>query len=186
MKEHRSNNSYNSRLTRWVDRLLPFSILTLNLYHLFFPPPAFVAAILAIYKNSAPPNGHTRHINAIITTHSTRATNIQPANHSKLLSALNSSTIHLHKSHSANAVQIHCPNSNKMSSTTASPHTPSANTGQLNFQSTLNSEVNTNRSFNEGPAAPSLGQSKDEVFVNKFTRLFTKILLAVITTKDAY
>ena len=24
MKEHRSNKSYNSRLTRWVDRLLPF------------------------------------------------------------------------------------------------------------------------------------------------------------------
>ena len=24
MKEHRSNRSYNSRLTRWVDRLLPF------------------------------------------------------------------------------------------------------------------------------------------------------------------
>ena len=24
MKEHRSNKSFNSRLTRWVDRLLPF------------------------------------------------------------------------------------------------------------------------------------------------------------------
>ena len=26
MKEHRSNKPYNSRLTRWVDRLLPFQL----------------------------------------------------------------------------------------------------------------------------------------------------------------
>ena len=31
MKEHRSNKSYNSRLTRWVDRLLPFDF---NIEHI--------------------------------------------------------------------------------------------------------------------------------------------------------
>ena len=31
MKKHRSNKSYNSRLTRWVDRLLPFDF---NVEHL--------------------------------------------------------------------------------------------------------------------------------------------------------
>ena len=31
MKENRSNKSYNSRLTRWVDRLLPFQF---NIEHL--------------------------------------------------------------------------------------------------------------------------------------------------------
>ena len=31
MKEHRSNKSYNSRLTRWVDRLLPFGF---NIEHI--------------------------------------------------------------------------------------------------------------------------------------------------------
>ena len=31
MKEHRSNKSYNSRLTRWVDRLLSFDF---NIEHL--------------------------------------------------------------------------------------------------------------------------------------------------------
>ena len=31
MKEHRSNKSYNSRLTRWIDRLLPFDF-KLNIY----------------------------------------------------------------------------------------------------------------------------------------------------------
>ena len=31
MKEHRSNKSYNSRLTHWVDRLLPFDF---NIEHL--------------------------------------------------------------------------------------------------------------------------------------------------------
>ena len=54
-----------------------------------------------------------------------------------------------------------------MSSTIASPHTPSANAGLLTFQSTPNFEVNTNRSFNEGPTAPSLGQSKEEVFAKE-------------------
>ena len=73
-----------------------------------------------------------------------------------------------------------------MSSTIASPHSPSANTGLMTFQLKPNSEVKTNRSFNGGPTAPSLGQSKEKVFENKFTQLFTKIFLAVITTKDAY
>ena len=31
MKENRSNKSYNSRLTRWVDRLLPFDF---NIEHI--------------------------------------------------------------------------------------------------------------------------------------------------------
>ena len=31
MKEHRSNKSYNSRLTRWIDRLLPFDF---NIKHI--------------------------------------------------------------------------------------------------------------------------------------------------------
>ena len=31
MKENRSNKSYNSRLTRWIDRLLPFQF---NIEHL--------------------------------------------------------------------------------------------------------------------------------------------------------
>ena len=31
MKEHRSNKSYNCRLTRWIDRLLPFDF---NIEHI--------------------------------------------------------------------------------------------------------------------------------------------------------
>ena len=31
MKEHRSNKNYNSRLTRWIDRLLPFDF---NIEHI--------------------------------------------------------------------------------------------------------------------------------------------------------
>ena len=47
MKEHRSNKSYNSRLTRWVDRRLPFQ---LDIEHL---PGAKVGLVDYISRNSS-------------------------------------------------------------------------------------------------------------------------------------
>ena len=41
-----------------------------------------------------------------------------------------------------------------MSKTIASPQTPSGNPRRVTFQSTLNSEVKTTRSSNEGPTTP--------------------------------
>ena len=106
MKEPRSNKSHNSRVTCWVDRLLPldFNIEHIsgtkmglvdyiscqpnqkakvkNKYDEEFADAAITricVAIATIYMNSAPKNSQSQHINWVCNTHSTRPSNT-PAN----------------------------------------------------------------------------------------------------------
>ena len=134
MKENRSKKSYNSRVTRWVDRLFPFDF---NIEHMpgakmglvdFVSRQAnqqakvkkkydadFAAATItricdataAIYVNTTPQNCQSQHLSSVNHTHSTRASNPRSTNHSNLLSALNRHTTQLLLDNSANAAQIH-------------------------------------------------------------------------------
>ena len=72
-----------------------------------------------------------------------------------------------------------------MSGSNASPQTPSATTGRVTFQSNHNSGINSTRSSNEGSTTPNPELSKEEVFGNNRTQLFTKGFLGVLTSKDA-
>ena len=73
-----------------------------------------------------------------------------------------------------------------MSTSNISPQTPPAPTAsRVTFQSTPNSAVNFSRSSNEGPVSPNFEFLKWEVFENILTQLFTKGVLAVLTSKDA-
>ena len=69
-----------------------------------------------------------------------------------------------------------------MSSSASNPQTPPTHS-RVTFQSTPNS--NTTRSSNDGQTSPNLELSKEEVFENNLTQLFTKGFLAVLTSKDA-
>ena len=71
-----------------------------------------------------------------------------------------------------------------MSGPRSIPQTPPVHS-RVNFQSTLNPAVNSTHSSNEGPNSPNLELSKEEVFENNLTQLFTKGFLAVLTSKDA-
>ena len=100
MKEHRSNKSYNSRLTRWKDRLLPFDFkiehipgAKMGLVDCISRQPnqkakvtnkygeEFAAATItricdamaAIYVNTTQQNCQSQHICSVNHTHSTRA-----------------------------------------------------------------------------------------------------------------
>ena len=133
MKEHLPNKSYNSRLTRWVDRLLPF---VFNIKHI---PGAkmglvdnisrqpnqeakvtnkydeeFAVAtvtrirepIAAIYVNTTQQNCQSQHFNSVNYTHSTRDSHPRLTNYSNLLSAINQNTTQLLLQNSANGAQI--------------------------------------------------------------------------------
>ena len=156
MKEYRSDEFNNSRLRPWVDRLLHFDF---NIDHIqgakmglvdYIPcqpnqkakvtneyDKEFVVttitrihdAIAAINIKSAPLNCQSQHINAVNTTHCTRATDAQK-NHSKLLSALNSRETQLLEFYSANAAQFYLLKSDNMSNTNKSPQTPSDTPGE--------------------------------------------------------
>ena len=134
MKEHRSNKSYNSRLTRWIDRLLPFDF---NIEHIpgakmglvdyisrqpnqeakvtnKYDEEFLVAtitrirdAITAIYVNNTQQNSQSQHFWSVNYTHSTRASHPHSTNYSNLLSAINRNTTQLFLKNSANAAQIH-------------------------------------------------------------------------------
>ena len=126
MKEQRSNKTYHSRLTRWVDRLLLFDFNSehitgakmglvdyisrqlnqkakvTNKYNeelAFATITWFRDAIIAFYFNSAPTNSQSQHINTVNNTNSSRATNTHQINLSKLLSALNLRTSKLQTQH---------------------------------------------------------------------------------------
>ena len=71
-----------------------------------------------------------------------------------------------------------------MSSPKSNPHTPPTHS-RVTFQSTPNSAMNTSRSSNEGPTSPNLDLSKEEVFENNLSQLFTKGFLAVLTSGNA-
>ena len=115
VKDHRSNKCYNSRLTRWVDRLLAFDFKiehipgakmglvdfisrqpnqeakVTNKYAEEFAVATITRirdAIAAIYINTTPQNCQYQHFSSVSHTHSTRASNSHPLNHSNLLSAL--------------------------------------------------------------------------------------------------
>ena len=133
MKEHRSSKSYNSRLTRWVDRLLPFDF---NIEHIPGAKMGLVDyisrqpnqeakvtnkydelfavartsrirdAIAAIYVNTTQQTCQSQHFCSINHTHSTRASHPHPTNYSNLLAAINRNTTQLLLENSANATQI--------------------------------------------------------------------------------
>ena len=144
MKKHWSKKSYNSRLTRWVDRLLPFDF---NIEHIPGAKMGLVDyisrqpnqeakitnkydeefavatitrirdAIAAIYVNTKQQNCQSQHFNSVNYTHSTRASHPHSTNYSNLLSAINRNTTQLLLQNSANAAQIqHTTNSASLSS----------------------------------------------------------------------
>ena len=213
MKEHRSYKSYNSRLTCWVDRLLAFGfnidhtpgakmgpvdyisrqsnqkVKAANKYDEEFVVATITRirdAIAANYINTKPLYCQSQHFNSVNHTHSTRASIAQQTNHSNLLSALNLRTNQLYLSHSANAAQIQTFNNSSMRTSNTFHQTPPAPTASgVTFQSTPNAAVNSSRSSNECPVSLNLELSKEEVFENNLTQLFTKGFLAVLTSKDA-
>ena len=212
-KENRSNKSDNSRLSRWVDRLLPFDFKIVhipgakmglvdyisrqpnqkakvtNKYDEEFAVAIitrFRDSIAAIYVNSTPQNCQPHHFYSLNHTRSTRASIAKQTNHSELLSALSLRTNQLLLSHSANAALLHSKYISTMSASNTSPQSPpETTTGGVTFQSTPNSGVNSNRSSNEGPASPNLELSKEDFFETNLMQLFTKRILAVLTSKDA-
>ena len=230
MKEHRSNKSYNSRLTLWVDRLIPFDFniehipeakmglvdyisrqanqeaKVTNKYDEEFAVATITRisdAIAAIYVNTTQQNCQSQHFSSVNYTHSTRASHPHSTNNSNLLSAINRNTTQLLLDNSANAAQIHLNsnliknssqiqsntklNSNvthfhsisrgNMSSSKSNPQTPPTHS-RVTFQSTPNSAINSTHSSNEGQNSPNLELSKEEVFENNLTQLFTKGFLA--------
>ena len=237
MKEHRSNKSYKSRLTRWIDRLLPFDFnikhipgakmglvdyisrqpnqeaKVTNKYDEEFAVATITRirdAIAAIFVNTTPQNFQSQHFNSVTHTYSTRASHPRLTNYSNLLFALNRNTNKLLLENSANAApfqsssnntsnsisiptrseipthasHIHTISTNTLSNITSNPQTPPTHS-RVTFQSTPNSAVKTTRSSNEGQYSPNLDLSKQKVFENNLTQLFTKGFLAVLTSKDA-
>ena len=237
MKEHQSKKSYYSRLTRWIDRLLPFDFniehipgakmglvdyisrqrnqeaKVTNKYDEEFAVSTITRnrdAIAAIFVNTTPQNCQSQHFNSVTHTHSTRASHPRLTNYSNLLSALNRYTTQLLLENSANAApfqfssknnsnstqipthseihtnasHIHKNSTHTMSNITSNPQTPPTHS-RVTYQSTPNSAVNTTRLSIEGQNSPNLDQSKEKVFENNLTQLFTKSFLAVLTSKDA-
>ena len=213
LKEQRSNKSYNSGLTRWMDHLLLFDF---NIEHIPGAKKGLVDyvsrqpnqqakvtnkydeefaiatitrirdAIAAIYVNTKPQNCQSQHFSCVNHKHSTRASNPHSTNHSKLLSALNRHTTQLLLDNTANAIQFHLNYNSKMSSPKTNPQAPPTHTpSRVTFQSTPNSAVNSTCSSNDGQISPNLELSKEEVFENNLTQLFTKGFLEVLTSKDA-
>ena len=127
-----------------------------------------------------------------------------------MLSAINRNTTQLLLENSANAAQIH-PNSNSnthssriqtkfktqanstqihsifqfnLTSPRSNPQTPPTHS-RVTFQSTPNSAVNSTHSSNDGQNSSDFELSKEEIFENNLTQLFTKGFLAVLISKDA-
>ena len=114
-----------------------------------------------------------------------------------MLSALNHHTTQLHLDNTANpaqinsisnlipiTAQIHSKSNSIMSIPKSNPQTPPIHS-RVAFQSTPNSAVNSTRSSNDEQTSPNLELSKEEIFENNLTQLFTKGFLAVLTSKDA-
>ena len=164
----------------------------------------------AIYVNTTRQRSQSQHFSSVNYPNSTRASHPHSTNYSNLLSAINLNTTQLLLENSENAAQIHL-NSNlntsssqiishselisnaththsishgNMSSPKANPQTPPTHS-RFTFQSTANLAVKAARSSNGGQNSPNLELSKEEVFENNLTQLFTKGFLAVLTSKDA-
>ena len=241
MKEHRSHKSYNSRLTRWVDRLLPFDF---NIEHMPRAKMGLVDyisrqskqeakvtnkydeefavatishirdAIVAIYVNTTQQTANHSTLTVSITRIPhvpRRASHPRLTNYSNSLSTINRNTTQLLLQNSANATQIphttnfaslpnrihanskivsastqiHSISSKTMSSKKSNPQNPPTHS-KVTFQSTPNSAANTTRSSNEGPTSPNLDLSREEVFENNLSQLFTKGFLDVLTVRTRY
>ena len=149
MKEHRSNKSYNSRLTRWAVRLLPFDFnfehipgAKMGLVDYISRQPNQEAkvtnknaeeiavatitrirdAIAAVYVNTTQQNCQSQQFNSVNRTHSTRASHPHSTNYSNLLSAINRNTSQLLLQNSANETQIHLNSSQHKNSTQIQHH----------------------------------------------------------------
>ena len=149
MKEHRSKKSYNSRLTRWIDRLLPFDFnieyipgakmglvdyisrqpnqdaKVRNKYDGEFAVATITRirdAIAAIFVNTTPQNCQSQHFNSVTRTHSTRASHPRLTNYSHLLSALNRNTTQLLLENSANATPFQSSSNNTVNLTSIPTH----------------------------------------------------------------
>ena len=70
-----------------------------------------------------------------------------------------------------------------MSSLKSNPQT-SPTHSRVTFKSTPNSAFNSTHSSNDGQTWRNLELSKEEIFENNLTQLFTKGFLAVLTSKD--
>ena len=165
MKKHRSNKSFNSRLTRWVDRLLPFDFniehlpgakmglvdyisrqpnqeaKVTNQYDEEFPVATntrILDAIAAIYVNTTQKICQSQHFSSVNYTHSTRASYPHSTNYSNLLSAINRNTTQLLLENSANAAQIHLNSS------------LNTNSSHIQSHSKLNSNVTHIHSISHG------------------------------------
>ena len=95
----------------------------------------------------------------------------------------NSTKIQHHSNLQTNLTQIHPNSSAIMSSPRSILQTPPADS-RVTFQSTPNSAMNSTHSSNEGQNSPNLELSKEEVFENNLTQIFTQGFLAVLTSKD--
>ena len=149
MKEHRSNKSNDSRLTRWIDRLLPFDFniehipgAKMGLVDYISRQPNHEAkvthkydeefavatitrirdAIAAIFVNTTQQNCQSQHFNSVTHTHSTRASHPRLTNYSNLLSALNRNTTQLLLEYSANAAPFQSSSNNTSNSTSIPTH----------------------------------------------------------------
>ena len=165
-QEHRSNKSYNSRLTRLVDRLLPFDFniehipgakmglvdyisrqlnqeaKVTNKYDEEFAVATisrFRDAIAAVYVNATQQNCQSQPFCSVNHTHSTRASHPHPTNFSNLLSAINCNTTQLLLENSANAAQSYSnTNSNSHSSQIQPLFKNKANSTHIHPNSQLN------------------------------------------------
>ena len=167
-------------------------------------------ALAAIYVNTTQQNRQSQHFNSVNHTHSTRASHPHSTNYSNLFSAINRNTTQLLLDNSANAAQIRFNSNLLTNSTQFQPHSnlqtnisqipsnsntimssPRSNLqtppthSRLTFQSTPNSAVKSTHSSNDGQNSSNLELSKEQVFENNLTQLFTKGLLALLTSKDA-
>ena len=154
-------------------------------------------AIAAIYVNTTQQNCQSQHFCSVNHTHSTRASHPHSTNYSNLLSAINRNTsqllldntaiaakIHSKSNLKTNATQINSNSNPILSSPKSNPETPPTHS-RVTFQSTPNLAVSSTHSSNDGQTSPNLEQSKEEIFENNLTQLFTKWFLAVPTSKDA-
>ena len=210
MKGHRFNKSYNSRLTRWVDRILPFDF---NIEHIPVAKMGLVDyisrqpnqqakvtnkydeefavatitrirdAIAAIYVNTTPQNCQSERLSSVNHTHLT-CLNSSLNKPFQFAFALTFRTTQLLLKKTANAAQIQSNNNSNMSRVRNNPKTPPTSApNRVTFQSTPNSAGNSTRSSNDEQVSPILDLSKEEVFEKNLTQLFTKGSLAVLTSK---
>ena len=167
-------------------------------------------AIAAVYVNTTQQKRQSQHFSSVNNTHSTRASPPHSTKYSNLLSTINRNKTQLLLDNSANAAQFHLDSNihnnttqiqhnfnlktsisrmhsisqENLTSPRSVPQTPPTHS-RATFQSAPNSAVNSTHSSNEGQISLNLELSKEEVFENNLTQLFTKVFLPVLTSKDA-